>query len=46
VIDPRLEDLAGNSLRRIFDRDLSRAEDDPPPALATEVAFTCSGSVR
>ena len=31
VIDPRLEDLAGNSLRRIFDRDLSRAEDDPPP---------------
>jgi hypothetical protein len=46
TIDPRLEDLAGNSLRRVFDRDLCRAEDDPPAAIPTEVAFTCSGSVR
>jgi hypothetical protein len=46
AIDPRLEDLAGNSLRRVFDRDLSRAEDDPSPALSTEVAFMCSGSAR
>jgi hypothetical protein len=28
-IDPHLEDLAGNSLRRVFDRDLSRPEDAP-----------------
>jgi hypothetical protein len=29
VVDPVLEDLAGNSLRRVFDRDLARAEDEP-----------------
>jgi hypothetical protein len=29
TIDARLEDLAGNSLRRVFDRDLSRPEDTP-----------------
>ena len=27
-IDTRLEDLAGNSVRRVFDRDLQRADDD------------------
>jgi hypothetical protein len=27
-IDTRLEDLAGNSVRRVFDRDLRRADDD------------------
>jgi hypothetical protein len=27
-IDARLEDLAGNSVRRVFDRDLDRPEDD------------------
>ena len=27
-IDARLEDLAGNSVRRVFDRDLGRPEDD------------------
>jgi hypothetical protein len=27
IVDPRLEDLAGNSLIRVFDRDLTRAED-------------------
>jgi hypothetical protein len=31
VIDPHLEDLAGNSLRRVFDRDLRRPEDAPGP---------------
>ena len=31
VIDPVLEDVAGNSVRRVFDRDLSRAQDDPRP---------------
>jgi hypothetical protein len=29
VVDPDLEDLAGNSVRRVFDRDLTRPEDDP-----------------
>jgi hypothetical protein len=28
-IDTRLEDLAGNSVRRVFDRDLQRSDDDP-----------------
>lgn len=27
-VDTRLEDLAGNSVRRVFDRDLHRADDD------------------
>jgi hypothetical protein len=29
VVDARLEDLAGNSLARVFDRDLGRPEDAP-----------------
>ena len=29
VVDPVLEDLAGNSLSRVFDRDLTRPEDEP-----------------
>ena len=29
AVDARLEDLAGNSLTRVFDRDLSRAQDTP-----------------
>jgi hypothetical protein len=29
VVDARLEDLAGNSLRRVFDRDLTRIDDTP-----------------
>jgi hypothetical protein len=29
VIDPRLEDLAGNNLYRVFDRDLERSSDNP-----------------
>ncbi len=29
TVDPYLEDLAGNSLRRVFDRDLGRPEDAP-----------------
>ena len=28
-VDARLEDLAGNSLTRLFDRDLTRAQDTP-----------------
>ena len=34
VVDPRLEDLAGNSLARVFDRDLER--DEPPGDPATQ----------
>jgi hypothetical protein len=29
LVDARLEDLAGNSLVRVFDRDLMRPEDAP-----------------
>jgi hypothetical protein len=29
IVDPILEDVSGNSVRRVFDRDLGRAEDDP-----------------
>jgi hypothetical protein len=29
VVDPILEDLAGNSVSRVFDRDLARTQDDP-----------------
>jgi hypothetical protein len=32
VVDPILEDVAGNSLSRVFDRDRSRPEDEPRPA--------------
>jgi hypothetical protein len=28
-VDSRLEDVAGNSIRRVFDRDLDLPEDDP-----------------
>jgi hypothetical protein len=31
VVDPILEDVAGNSLRRVFDRDLSNPDDTPGP---------------
>ena len=40
VVDPRLEDLAGNSLTRVFDRDLMRADDAPVNGRA-EIAFIC-----
>jgi hypothetical protein len=36
AVDPKLEDLAGNSVARVFDRDLARPEDaavDPRPVL-------------
>lgn len=42
TVDPRLEDLAGNSLIRVFDSDLTRAEDAPADARHAAVAFTCS----
>jgi hypothetical protein len=40
TVDPRLEDLAGNSLTRIFDRDLTRPEDTPLPLERAALKFT------
>ena len=39
VVETRLEDLAGNSLARVFDRDLTRPEDDPRPGGTTALVF-------
>ena len=44
VVDPRLEDLAGNSLIRVFDRDLTRAEDGPSDSRQVAIEFTCTPS--
>ena len=41
IVDPRLEDLAGNSLIRVFDRDLMRPEDAPIDAREVAIDFTC-----
>jgi hypothetical protein len=44
VVPPRLEDTAGNSVVRLFDRDLSDRQDDPPAHPLTEITFrTISG---
>ena len=43
VVDPRLEDGAGNSVARVFDRDLRRRQDDPRPARAVQVPFVVTG---
>jgi hypothetical protein len=40
-VDPRLEDLAGNSLVRVFDRDLSRPEDAPADGNDFTIPFSC-----
>jgi len=41
-VDPVLEDLAGNSGRRVFDRDLGRPADDPRSGAFITVSFrTC-----
>jgi hypothetical protein len=39
VVDPVLEDLAGNSVSRVFDRDLARPEDQPRRARPVTVGF-------
>lgn len=44
VVDPRLEDVAGNSVCRVFDRDLQRAEDDPVDPTARSVAFSVAAA--
>jgi len=38
-VDARLEDLAGNSLTRVFDRDLTRPEDSPIDITRAAVPF-------
>ena len=40
AVEPRLEDVAGNSPARVFDRDLTQAEDEPGESGA--VGFACS----
>ena len=42
VVEPRLEDVAGNSPIRVFDRDITRPEDTPPEDSKLWVAFACS----
>jgi hypothetical protein len=39
VVDPVLEDLAGNSVSRVFDRDLARPEDQSRPARPVTIVF-------
>ena len=39
IVDPVLEDLAGNSVSRVFDRDLTRAKDEPRQARPVTVPF-------
>jgi hypothetical protein len=39
VVDPILEDLAGNSVSRVFDRELGRPEDEPRNGRPVTVAF-------
>ena len=46
MIDPRLEDLAGNSLIRVFDRDLMRDEDAPADDGDLSVEFNCLGPIN
>jgi hypothetical protein len=43
VVDPVLEDVAGNSVSRVFDRDLTLRQDEPRSARPATVAFhpTC-----
>jgi len=39
IVDPSLEDLAGNSVSRVFDRDLNRPDDAPREARPVRVTF-------
>jgi len=44
VIDPTLEDLAGNSLLRVFDRDIMKCEDAPNNVQRFALDFSCAPS--
>ena len=41
VVEPRLEDVAGNSPARVFDRDVTKPEDAPGEWEAVAVGFVC-----
>ena len=41
VIEPRLEDVAGNSPARVFDRDVTQPEDAPGEPGSVAVGFAC-----
>ena len=41
VAETRLEDLAGNSPVRVFDRDMTEPDDGPPVDESLAVEFTC-----
>ena len=41
VVEPRLEDVAGNSPARVFDRDVTKAEDAPGERAAVVISFSC-----
>lgn len=41
AVQSELEDVAGNSVARVFDRDLDRRQDDPIEAEVTNVDFVC-----
>lgn len=40
IVDPALEDLAGNSVSRVFDRDLTRPQDQPRPTRPPALTFS------
>ena len=42
VVEPRLEDVAGNSPARVFDRDITKDDDAPGEPGAVTVSFTCA----
>ena len=41
VIEPTLEDVAGNSAARVFDRDVTKLEDTPSEAKRVAIHFSC-----
>ena len=41
IVEPRIEDLAGNSVTRVFDRDLTSAQDALGPRSCVSFSFTC-----
>ena len=41
VVEPLLEDVAGNSPARVFDRDVTKAEDAPGEREVVAVGFSC-----
>jgi hypothetical protein len=46
LIDPVLEDIAGNSVVRIFDRDLRRPDQEPRALGTVSLPFEVGGGLR